>query len=116
MGLVNLTQVIGQVSQATKIRQSKIAAHVQTRRFDAVCGIYNILLHKELQRTANSDPAGEIRDTRSMRNSGTDDQVISVSITRPGDESRDGDESLVSESSEEIQETIRDSDLILKHR
>ena len=42
-------------SQLINIGKSKIAYHIQQKRYDAISGVYNLLLDKELKRLSRSD-------------------------------------------------------------
>ena len=67
---------MGKTSQLIKIDKSKIAFHVQQKRFDAISGVYNLLLDEELKSASTSN-----NNYRGIQTTGDQEaSVIRVSI------------------------------------
>ncbi|KAJ7374981.1 hypothetical protein OS493_001708 [Desmophyllum pertusum] len=69
-------KVLGRTSQLIKIDKSKIAFHVQQKRFDAISGVYNLLLDEEFKSASTSN-----NSDRGIQTTGDQEaSVIRVSI------------------------------------
>lgn len=70
-----MPQVLEKVSQLIKNHKSKIALHVHQKRYDAITGVYNLLLDEELKCASKSN------NERIQRENTRANSVIKVSIT-----------------------------------
>lgn len=56
---------MGKTSQLIKIDKAKIAFHIQQKRYDAISGVYNLLLDEELKSLSRSnDDSNRLQATR----------------------------------------------------
>ena len=89
-----LPQVSEKVSQLIKIHKSKIALHVPQKRYDAITGVYNLLLDEELKCASKSN-----NERRIQRENIRATSVIRVSIKSTANGTADQNRLQDSESS-----------------
>ena len=91
-----LRQILGKASQLINISKSRIAFHVQQKRYDAIAGVYNLLLDEEITH------ASKLHDGRTTaKQDNQNNSVIRVcikSVTTDGTETGNQNEAQDSES------------------
>ena len=91
-----LWQILGKASQLINMSKSRIAFHVQQKRYDAIAGVYNLLLDEEIKR------ASKLHDGRTTaKQDNQNNSVIRVcikSVTTDGMETGNQNEAQDSKS------------------